>query len=229
MLSVIAEYWASIAGFFLFGVLHSLGAQEPFKEWLARLTGRLFVDHFWRIVYCTASYAALYHIIGPLHWGRHPDADLWLIDYPDWLWQAMIVLHLLSIAFIYLAFLQSDYLEFWGVKQAWRGFAIMTGRRVGDPGMSLFGADRLVVGGLYGWVRHPMLCGGLLFLLTSGPSKNNLAFVCIYTTYMLIGAYYEERRLVRIFGDQYRAYRQRVGAFVPKLRRGRGRRGSRRA
>ena len=61
--------------------------------------------------------------------------------------------------------------------------------------------------GVYAWVRHPMLMGGLVFLLTSGPSLNNLIYTGMYTTYMLIGGYYEEKRLVRIFGDDYLRYR----------------------
>jgi protein-S-isoprenylcysteine O-methyltransferase Ste14 len=64
-----------------------------------------------------------------------------------------------------------------------------------------------------------MLVAGFLFLATSGPSRNNLVFLLMYTMYMLIGGYYEERRLVRIFGEQYLQYRRRVGAFTPRLRR----------
>ena len=64
-----------------------------------------------------------------------------------------------------------------------------------------------------------MLVGGLLFLLTSGPSLNNLMYTAMYTAYMLIGGYHEERRLVRIFGEDYRRYQARVGAFFPRLRR----------
>jgi protein-S-isoprenylcysteine O-methyltransferase Ste14 len=73
------------------------------------------------------------------------------------------------------------------------------------------------VNGIYKWVRHPMLVGGLLFLLTSGPSLNNLMYTAMYTAYMLIGGYYEERRLVRIFGEDYQRYREQVGAFFPRL------------
>jgi protein-S-isoprenylcysteine O-methyltransferase Ste14 len=40
----------------------------------------------------------------------------------------------------------------------------------------------------------------------------------MYCIYMVIGAYYEECRLLRIFGDQYRSYRRNVGAFYPNLR-----------
>ncbi len=59
----------------------------------------------------------------------------------------------------------------------------------------------------------------LLFLVTSGPSLNNLVFTAMYATYMLIGGYCEEVRLIRIFGEDYLAYRSRVGAYFPRLRR----------
>ncbi|MEE9267564.1 MAG: isoprenylcysteine carboxylmethyltransferase family protein, partial [Gammaproteobacteria bacterium] len=61
---------------------------------------------------------------------------------------------------------------------------------------------------------------GLAFLLTSGPSLNNLVYTAMYAAYMVIGAYYEERRMIRLFGDDYIAYKRRVGAFFPRLRRG---------
>lgn len=152
-----------------------------------------------------------------LHWGWHPDNDVWLVAYPDWLWQLLTVLHLGSIALMYAAFLQSGYLEFLGLEQAARGLRAWLGRPAPAP-FELFGTHRLVAAGVYGWVRHPMMVGGLLFLLTSGPSFNNLTYTAFYATYMVLGGYWEERRLVRVFGDEYRRYQARVGMFVPRLR-----------
>ena len=83
--------------------------------------------------------------------------------------------------------------------------------------LKLFGTDRLVVSGVYHWVRHPMLVGGLLFLLTSGPSLNNLVYSVMYTAYMVIGGHFEERRMIKIFGEDYRRYQRRVGAYFPRL------------
>jgi protein-S-isoprenylcysteine O-methyltransferase Ste14 len=40
----------------------------------------------------------------------------------------------------------------------------------------------------------------------------------MYTAYMVIGGYYEERRLIKVFGDDYRRYQRRVGAYFPLLR-----------
>ena len=213
--SIFGGYAASITAFAVFGLLHSVGAQEPFKNALTRWTGPFFVDHFWRLVYCGLSYWALYYGVATLHWARNIEYDAWLIAYPEWLWQIIIVLHLGSIALLYAAFLQSDYLEFLGLKQAYRGLLKIFGKATSRSDFELFGTHRLEVGGVYGWVRHPMMVAGLLFLLTSGPSLNNIVYTAMYITYMVIGGYYEERRMVKIFADEYQRYQCRVGAFIP--------------
>ena len=217
-LSLLRDYGESRAALSLFGLLHSVGAQEPFKQALARWTSSFFVEHFWRLAYCALSFWALYYGIASLHWLQNPENDIWLFAYPLWLWQAITAVHLASVGIFYVAFIQSDYLEFLGIKQAWRGLRILLGRPIEVP-LEIFGTHRLEVRGIYGWVRHPMLSAGLLFLLTSGPSLNNVVYTGMYTAYMLIGGYYEERRLVRIFGDDYLRYRREIGAFVPRLRR----------
>ena len=38
------------------------------------------------------------------------------------------------------------------------------------------------------------------------------------TVYVLIAVVFEERHLVRTFGDDYRSYRERVGGLLPRLR-----------
>lgn len=218
--SVIGDYGASIIAFAVFGLLHSIGAQEPFKQALARWTNSFFVDHFWRLVYCGLSYWALYYGVASLHWARNIEYDVWLVTYPDWLWQITIVLHLGSIALLYTAFLQSNYLEFLGLKQAYRGLLSILGRVPPRSDIKLFGTHRLEVKGVYGWVRHPMMVAGLLFLLTSGPSLNNIVYTAMYTAYMVIGGYFEERRMIKIFEDDYRRYQRQVGAFFPIFWRG---------
>ena len=219
VLSLVGDYWESFSAFALFGALHSICAQEPFKTSLGRWTSPYFVDHFWRVIYNALSFWALYYWISVLHWGNHPGDNVWIIDYPESLWRFLIILHLFSILLACIAFLQSDYLEFLGFKQMWGGLKRFFRPSAEPSDLNLFGTQRLAVKGVYGWIRHPMLVAGFLFLATSGPSRNNLVFLLMYTTYMLIGAYFEERRLVRIFGERYFEYRRQVGAFFPRLHR----------
>lgn len=216
-LSILGGYWPSVAAFAVFGLLHSVGAQEPFKNALTRWAGSFFVDYFWRLVYCGLSFWALYYGIAALHWARNVEYDSWLIVYPDWLWWLVVIIHLASIALIYTAFLQSDYLEFLGLKQAYRGLLVVFRGAGGYTDLELFGTHRLVVRGVYRWVRHPMLVGGLLFLLTSGPSLNNVVYTAMYAAYMVIGGHYEEKRMIRVFGEDYRRYQSQVGAYFPRL------------
>jgi protein-S-isoprenylcysteine O-methyltransferase Ste14 len=217
MLWLVRDYWQSIAAFGLFGVFHSAAAREPFKNALARRTSPFLIDHFWRLLYCLISFYWYYQIAWTV-WGLHPANNAWLIDYPDWVWQTVTAIHLGSIAVVYAAFIQSDYLEFLGLKQAWRGAIAGFGWPEPRSALKQFGTRSLEVHGIYGWVRHPMLVGGLLFYITQGPTLNAFVFALLYSLYMVIGCHYEEQRLVRIFGQDYVAYRNRVGAFLPRLR-----------
>jgi hypothetical protein len=108
MLWLVGDYWPSLAAFGLFGLFHSFGAREPFKNALARWTSSFFVEHFWRLLYCLISILWYYKLLGMLHWGLHPANDVWLIHYPNWLWQTIILAHLGSIALLYAALSSSD-------------------------------------------------------------------------------------------------------------------------
>ena len=71
--------------------------------------------------------------------------------------------------------------------------------------------------GLHARMRHPLYTAGLLILWGLASSEAGLATAVWGTLYFLIGARCEERRLITLFGDAYRDYRQRVPAFLPRL------------
>ena len=83
----------------------------------------------------------------------------------------------------------------------------------------------LVTSGPYRWVRHPMYSSGLvLFAAYSLLSANwFVAAMCGMAFVMLvIRLPTEEANLTERFGDEYRAYMQRTGKFLPRLRRQNG-------
>ncbi len=80
--------------------------------------------------------------------------------------------------------------------------------------------SKLVTGGLYRWVRHPLYTAGLVFIwLTPIMTSSLLALNIGLTIYLVVGAIYEERKFVREFGAAYTNYRQRTPMLIPGLRR----------
>ena len=213
-IDILLSYWPCTLVFLGFGLFHSICAREPFKELLARITSAFFVEHFWRVIYCSISYFLLYYGFFVVLYLRHPEQNVTLVEYGLTIWIFVHLLRLASVFLTYWAFLQSDYLEFLGFKQAWKGILKIIGKTPAPQ--KVFGTDRLEIRGVYGWIRHPMLAGGFWFLISLPPTINNLVFLGFYSTYMLIGMYYEEERLIRIFGQDYLQYKKVVGALLPK-------------
>jgi protein-S-isoprenylcysteine O-methyltransferase Ste14 len=100
---------------------------------------------------------------------------------------------------------QNDHFELFGLQQV---FARLTQRAAPET--------RFKTPLLYRYVRHP-LYSGLLLAFWSVPvmTAGRLLFALGSTAYILIGIAFEERDLVRQFGERYRTYREQVGMLIP--------------
>ena len=79
-------------------------------------------------------------------------------------------------------------------------------------------SPQMVTNGLYGWVRHPLYTAGLAFIwLISIMTRNLFALNVGLTLYLFLGAIYEERKLVREFGEDYTRYQERVPNVDPGI------------
>ncbi|HCT78858.1 MAG TPA: isoprenylcysteine carboxyl methyltransferase [Micromonosporaceae bacterium] len=82
--------------------------------------------------------------------------------------------------------------------------------------------QRLVVGGLYRFVRNPMYVGGLAAILGQAlwfaQSILLIYFSFAWVVAALFVRLYEEPTLARMFGAEYDQYRRNVRAWWPRLR-----------
>ena len=72
--------------------------------------------------------------------------------------------------------------------------------------------------GLLRLVRHPLYAAILLVLagiFLREPTWTNLLFGGFAFLYIRIGIYFEERKLIAVFGDEYRRYKTRVPMLLP--------------
>ena len=98
-------------------------------------------------------------------------------------------------------------------------YFVQTGHRViSDPS---FGDNGLVKNGAFARLRHPLYGGSILFYLGLVIFTMSLAafviWLAVVVFYNVIAAY-EERLLIKKYGDDYRAYQRKVPRWVPRLR-----------
>ena len=77
-------------------------------------------------------------------------------------------------------------------------------------------SEHLMTPSLYKIVRHPMMLGFIIILWASPDmTQGRLIMAILMTFYILIGIRFEERALIRKFGEEYKQYKKHVPAIIP--------------
>lgn len=178
--------WAS------FGLLHSVLAARSVKARLGSLFGRAY-----RLAY---NGFAVFHLA--LVWGL---GRLWLDGAPYGLPRAAALLAdaatVAGVVIVLVALLGYDRRRLLGLRQL----------REPDSDED----EPLRIDGLHRYVRHPLYSGLFLVLWGNAQSDFGLATAAWGSVYLLVGTWFEERRLIDLYGDAYLGYRRSVPAFIP--------------
>ncbi|MDF1538736.1 MAG: NnrU family protein [Candidatus Thorarchaeota archaeon] len=78
----------------------------------------------------------------------------------------------------------------------------------------------LITDGIYSRMRHPLYLATILLLLALAliyPFPQIAVFSLSLGAYTMVGAYFEERKLILHYGDEYLEYRNRAGFILPKI------------
>jgi protein-S-isoprenylcysteine O-methyltransferase Ste14 len=181
----------------LFAIQHSVMAREGFK----RAWTKVVPKPIERSTYVLFSSVVLLL----LFWQWRPITEpVWTVSNPA----GMAVLHIafwFGWVLLFASTFMISHFELFGLTQV---FARLTGKQIPAP--------RFHTPMLYQHVRHPLYLGFLIaFWATPTMTIGHLVFALACTGYILIAIQFEERDLIRLFGDQYRRYRMQVGMLLP--------------
>lgn len=195
--------WAALL---IFAVVHSALASHRAKTAAQRLLGAHTAQAVYRLIFnaiALVSIAPALFLVVTL-----PDRELYRLPPPLDVF-ALIVQFGALLALGYSLW-QMDWAFFLGLRQ-------LSGPPP-DTSLDSTSAARLVTTGLHRYVRHPLYTASLVLLaLVSPMTLNRLALLTGVALYFYVGSIFEERKLVREFGDAYRAYQRRVPRLWPRL------------
>jgi protein-S-isoprenylcysteine O-methyltransferase Ste14 len=179
----------------LYGFIHSLIAANGFKHLIYRLLGE-GAKKYYRLFYSLfASVTLLPVLILP---AVIPDQTLYKI--PEPLVYFTVFIQSVSVLLLVYSVLQTGALQFIGLSQAF----------------GLKREDKLNTDGLYRYMRHPLYTFSLLVLwLTPTMTRNFALLYAALTVYIIIGAIFEERKLLQTFGAAYQEYRAKTPFLIP--------------
>lgn len=189
--------------FILFGYVHSILASEKVKIFFRKNFGKGIA--FYRIGYNVFTVITLYFI-----WDLAPQPSLQIYTLPQPYDYLILIPQFLALVGMIWCFKYVCFKEFIGLSQIDRYIKGEYSDKELDESYTLR------IEGPYKYSRHPIYFFSILFLLFR--AEMNLFYLTMFiafTAYFYIGSYYEEKKMVRLFGDDYRNYQLNVPRIFP--------------
>ncbi len=185
-----------------FAVIHSLFSSDPMKAFFRKRWPRFFA--FYRLTF-NGLQTLLFGVM--ILFVPKPSVPVWQVE--GALVLLFRLLQILSLIALGLAFRDFSTSEFLGLGAVRRFFQ-------GEHTATTDEHYQLNTTGFYAVSRHPLYLFSITLFLFQ-PKMTRFLFVSLVwmIIYFYTGSIFEERRLVRHFGDRYRLYRKQVSRIVP--------------
>jgi protein-S-isoprenylcysteine O-methyltransferase Ste14 len=189
--------------FALYGIIHSILASLKVKIFIRQNFGKLIA--FYRLGFNIFSVAGLYLI-----WDLAPHPSMKIYELLSPYDSLVLIPQILALVGIFWCFKYVCFKEFIGLSQIDRYLKGNYSENELDENYTL------KIKGPYKFSRHPIYLFSIIILLFR--AEMNLAYLTMvisFIAYFYIGSYYEEKKLVRLFGDDYRNYQKEVSRIIP--------------
>jgi len=190
--------------FTVYSVLHSFIASHRVKESFKKNFGDLIA--FYRLGYNLFALASLIFI-----YEISPKPHLIIYDLPEPFDFIVLIPQFAALAALFWSFRYICVKEFLGLNQIKRFFRKAYSSELDEE-------LTLTIGGPYKYSRHPVYFFTIVFLLFR-PTMDlfYLTFFICLAAYFYIGSIYEERKLVKHFGEVYIKYQNAVPRILPAI------------
>lgn len=182
-------------------VVHSAMISLTFTDYLKDKLGSNY--RFYRLFY---NITALITLIPLIIYSAEPIGQLLF----QWAGFFLILQSLLAITVLALFILGAkkyDLFQLFGIRQI----------KSGNSHSSLSKTDDINTSGILSLTRHPWYLAAILFIWIrdSDIYVSTLVINIILTSYIVIGTILEEKKLIIEYGDNYRAYQEKVSMLFP--------------
>ena len=201
-MDLVVDVLVIILLFAIFGYTHSLLASLKVKFWFRKLFGDLIA--FYRLLYNLSGLLSVYLI-----YELSPKPHIIIYDLTNPYDLLMLIPQFLSLAGVIWTFRYICFKEFLGLNQIKRFLDKNYTTKLDEE-------YTLRIDGPYRYSRHPLYFFSITFMLFR-PVMDLFYltfFICI-VAYFYVGSYYEEKKLVRQFGEIYEDYRNEVPRILP--------------
>jgi len=183
-----------------FGVQHSLMARPKFKSWVTKFIHPAFE----RSTYLIASSMPLITIV--LFW-QPMNGTVWNFEHESYQLFGLVLAALGWVLVLATTFLINHF-DLFGLRQIY--FYSQN---------KSYESIQFKTPSLYRLIRHPMQFGVVIGVASTATMSTSHALLAFgFITYILIGLFYEERDLVKAFGNRYKEYQQQVPKLIPFLK-----------